>query len=86
MDLLGGGGGGAGGVIFHDKTKNIRDKMRYNNLSNKMMISELFYNSNTVVKQEFAVAKQVDGRTAHMTDTTRHQQGWSLWEVCVCGV
>jgi hypothetical protein len=38
MDLLGGGGcGGAGGVIFHDKAKN----MIYNNLSNKMMISEL---------------------------------------------
>jgi hypothetical protein len=33
------------------------------------------YNSNTVVKQEFAVVKQVDGRAAHMTDTTRHQQG-----------
>ena len=43
MDLLEGGWefGGAGGVIFHDKAKNIRDKMRYNNLSNKMMISEL---------------------------------------------
>jgi hypothetical protein len=42
MDLLGGGEcGGTGGVIFHDKAKNIRDKMRYNNLSNKMMISEL---------------------------------------------
>ena len=42
MDLLGGGGcGNAGGVIFHDKAKNIRDKVRYNNLSNKMMISEL---------------------------------------------
>ena len=32
-------------------------------------------NSNTVVKQDFAVVKQVDGRAAHMTDTTRHQ-GW----------
>ena len=31
------------------------------------------YNSNTVVKQDFAVVKQVDGRVAHMTDTTRHQ-------------
>ena len=30
-----------GGVIFHDKAKNIRDKMRYSNLSNNMMISEL---------------------------------------------
>ena len=31
------------------------------------------YNSNTVVKQDFAVIKQVDGWAAHMTDTTRHQ-------------
>ena len=31
------------------------------------------YNSNTVVKQDFAVMKQVDGRAAHMTETTRHQ-------------
>jgi hypothetical protein len=31
------------------------------------------YNSNTVVKQEFAVMKQVDGQAAHMTETTRHQ-------------
>jgi hypothetical protein len=31
------------------------------------------YNSNTVVKQDFAVVKQVDVRAAHMTDTTRHQ-------------
>jgi hypothetical protein len=31
-----------GGVLFfHDKAKNIRDKMRYSNLSNNMMISEL---------------------------------------------
>ena len=30
------------------------------------------YNSNTVVKQDFAVVKQVDGRVAHMTDTTWH--------------
>ena len=29
------------------------------------------YNSNTVVKQDFAVVKPVDGRAAHMTDTTR---------------
>ena len=55
MDLLGSvcGGGGGGGVrtpkpegvqggsIFHDKAKHIRDKMRYSNLSNNMMISEL---------------------------------------------
>jgi hypothetical protein len=36
-----GGGGGGGGAIFHDKAKIIRDKMRYSNLSNNMMISEL---------------------------------------------
>jgi hypothetical protein len=28
-----------GGAIFHDKAK--RDKMRYSNLNNNMMISEL---------------------------------------------
>ena len=73
------GGGGApplalvrsgGGAIFHDKQKIIRDKMRYSNLSKSMMISEL---SNIVVKQDFAVVKQVDGWVAHMADTTRHQ-------------
>ena len=31
------------------------------------------YNSNTVVKQNFAVVKQVEGRAARITDTTRHQ-------------
>ena len=55
MDLLGGGGrtphppspslrgrGMQGGVLFFIiKQKNIRDKMRYSNLSNNMMISEL---------------------------------------------
>jgi hypothetical protein len=30
-----------GGAIFHDKQKIIRGKMRYSNLSNNMMISEL---------------------------------------------
>ena len=31
-----------GGAIFHDQAKkNIRDKMRYSNLSNNMMVSEL---------------------------------------------
>jgi hypothetical protein len=39
MDLLAGGGGE--GAIFHDKAKNIRHEMRYSNLSNNMMISEL---------------------------------------------
>jgi hypothetical protein len=32
------------------------------------------YKSNTVVKQDFAVVKQVDGRAAHMTDTTWPQR------------
>jgi hypothetical protein len=49
MDLLGvrtpppsPGQGGAGGVLFFMiKQKIIRDKMRFSNLSNKMMISEL---------------------------------------------
>jgi hypothetical protein len=48
MDLLGGGTplalarGGAGGVLFFMiKQKIIRDKMRYSNLRNNMMISEL---------------------------------------------
>ena len=35
------GGARGGGAIFHDKAKNIRDKMRYSNLRNNMMISEL---------------------------------------------
>ena len=30
-------------------------------------------NPNTIVKQDFAVVKQVDGRVAHMTNTTWHQ-------------
>ena len=41
----GGGGRGGGGegesVIFHYKSKNIRDKIRYSNLSNDMMIQQL---------------------------------------------
>ena len=52
MDLLLGGGGvhspspgqkecRGGCAIFHVKQKIIRDKMRYSNLSNNMMISEL---------------------------------------------
>ena len=76
MDLLGGcrGGGGLctpspgqrgcrGVLFFMIKQKIIRGKMRYSNLSNNIMISELWttinYNSNTVVKQDFAVVKQV---------------------------
>ena len=35
---------GGGGGYFHDKAKNIRDKM--SNLGNSMMISELFFNNN----------------------------------------
>jgi hypothetical protein len=50
--------------------------MRYSNLSNNIWCSKRTvnnnYNSNTVVKQYFAVVKQVDGRVAlHMTDTTQ---------------
>ena len=51
MDLLGGGGGahssqpwlgGAGGVLFFMiKQTIIRDKMRFSNSSNNMVISEL---------------------------------------------
>jgi hypothetical protein len=40
--------------------------MRFSNLSNNTMISEQWsnnnYNINTVVKQDFAVVEQVDGR------------------------
>jgi hypothetical protein len=59
-------------LFFMIKQKIIRDKMRYSNLSNNMVISELNnnYNPNTVVKLDFAVVKQVDGRAAHKTDTT----------------
>ena len=35
----GGGGGTGGGATFHDKAKNNRNKMRYSNLSNNIMIS-----------------------------------------------
>ena len=38
MDLLGGGGGV--NLFFMIKQKIIRDKMRFSNLSNNMMISE----------------------------------------------
>jgi hypothetical protein len=37
----GGGRGQGGGLFFMIKQKIIRDKMRYSNLSNNMMISEL---------------------------------------------
>ena len=48
--------------------------MRYSNLSNNMMISELWTTITIqIVKQDFAVMKQVDGRAAHMTETTWHQ-------------
>jgi hypothetical protein len=36
------------------------------------------YNSNTVVKQDFAVVKQVDGRVAHVHD--RHNSAPELAE------
>jgi hypothetical protein len=50
--------------------------MRYGNLSKRIVNNN--YNSNTVVKQDFAVVKQVDGRAARMTDTTRHQSWQSI--------
>ena len=57
---------GCKGCFFHDKAKNNRDKMRYSNLSNNMMISKLW---TTITIQ----IQYVDGRAAHMTDTTLHQ-------------
>jgi hypothetical protein len=45
------------------KQKIIRDKMRFSNLSNKHDDKRTVnnnYNSNTVVKQEFAVVEEVD--------------------------
>jgi hypothetical protein len=56
---------GCKGCFFHDKAKNNRDKMRYSNLSNNMMISKLW---TTITIQ----IQYVDGRVAHMTDTTLH--------------
>jgi hypothetical protein len=43
LDPLANAGSGRGGGLFFMifKAKNIRDKIRYSNLSNKMMISEL---------------------------------------------
>ena len=32
-----------GGTIFHDKAKNIGNKMRYSNVSNDMLIQQLQY-------------------------------------------
>ncbi len=32
------GGGGGEDAIFHDKAKNIRDKMRYSHLNNNIML------------------------------------------------
>jgi hypothetical protein len=61
MDLL-----GDVVLFFMIKQKNIRDKMRYSNLSNNMMISKLWTTITIqiqLVKQDFAVIKQVDGRT-----------------------
>jgi hypothetical protein len=57
----GGGGGGVGGGGGGARGAHPNDKRTVNN------------NYNTIVKQDFAVVKQVDGRVAHMTDTTRHQ-------------
>ena len=56
-----------GGAIFHDKAKNIRDKMRYSNVSNNMMILGN-------CEQQFKFKYSSHGRqVAHMTDTTWHQ-------------
>ena len=53
------------------KQKNIRDRMRYSNLSNNMMQTvNNNYSSNTVVKQ---VLLYVDRWVVHVTDTTLHQ-------------
>ena len=55
---------GCRGAFFH-KAKNNRDKMRYSNLSNNMMISKLW---TTITIQ----IQYVNGRAAH-NDTTLHQ-------------
>jgi hypothetical protein len=64
--FTGGGGHPPRGAIFHDQAKNNRDRMRYSNLSNNMMITKLWI---TITIQ----IQYVDGRAAHMTDTTLHQ-------------
>jgi hypothetical protein len=78
MDLLGGGNAGVQGVLFfmikQKKLETKWDTIIWEKNDDKRTVNNN-YNSNTVDKQEFAVAKQVDGRAAHMTDTTRHQQG-----------
>jgi hypothetical protein len=76
MDLLGGGGctpqhwpeGVQGGCIFHDKAKNIRDKMR------NMMISELW---TTITIQ---LVNQVDcGRRTWPTQLGTSRAGTNGW-------
>jgi hypothetical protein len=78
MDLLGGGGaggcappslalvrGGAGGVLFFMIKQNIIwDKMRYSNLSNNMMISELWTTITIQIQWSIAVqwSKLMGGR------------------------
>ena len=42
------------------------------------------YNSNTVVKQDFAVVKQVDGRAAHMTTQLGMDHAKSIPEFRPC--
>ena len=69
MDLGGANFHGQRGAIFHDKAKHNRDKIRYSNkfyLSNHMMTSKLW----TTIRIQI---QYVDGRAAHMTDTTWHQ-------------
>jgi hypothetical protein len=41
------------------------------------------YNSNIVVKRDFAVVMQIDGRAAHMTDTTRNQSNPLPYQIMV---
>ena len=64
LDPLANAGSGRGGGLFFMifKAKNIRDKIRYSNLSNKMMISELWTTIILIIKIQY-----VDGQAAHMT-------------------
>jgi hypothetical protein len=58
MDLLGGGGGGV--LFFVTKQKSIRDKMRYSNLSNNMMIKvELHEQQNCCNLQQNLISTHV---------------------------
>jgi hypothetical protein len=53
--------GGRGVVLFFMiKQKNIRDKMRYSNLSNNMMISELHLDPSLITLSCIYITKCVD--------------------------